>query len=81
MFHRILLVVKSTCAYFSSCSTTFRGKPTASVEESCNAILFCVYTAFSPPGLSTSYDDDYPPELEGVLNEEEWTEAIQRINR
>lgn len=32
-------------------------------------------------GLSTSYDDAYPRELEDVLSELEWLEAMHRINR
>eukprot|EP00903_Cladosiphon_okamuranus_P018612 g17132.t1 len=32
-------------------------------------------------GISSSYDDGYPPELEGWMAKEEWQECMGRINR
>lgn len=32
-------------------------------------------------GISSAYDDRYPPELEGWMTKEEWSDCIGRINR
>lgn len=32
-------------------------------------------------GISSSYDERYPPELEGWMAREEWLECMGRINR
>lgn len=49
---------------------------------------FCVISCPVPShhakpetGISTSYDELYPPELEGLMGEEEWLECMGRINR
>ena len=37
--------------------------------------------AINTAGLSTTYNDVFPPELEGLLSEEEWSDDMGRINR
>lgn len=49
----------------------------------CCVFVIHTRTADQPygAGISSSYDEGYPPELEGWMAREEWLECMGRINR